>query len=158
VPPGDTFCRRGSGLTGFGAFSVVGFTVMVRRSELPTVPPPFNAARFAKDSDAKLAAATPQTPEPAPLAESEMRLVTRPPTGVAPTDEAWARSMTGSPIAARPLDELKGMPLDHRAAYLLSWMDGSVDLETLAQVSTMPRAEVIRIVRDLYESGIVDFR
>ncbi len=130
---------------------------MVRRSELPTVPPPFNAARFAKDSDAKLAAATPAATPP-PLAESEMRLATRPPNGVAPTDEAWARSMTGSPVAARSLDELKGMPLDHRAAYLLSWMDGTVDLETLAQVSTMPRAEVIRIVRDLYESGIVDFR
>ena len=133
---------------------------MVRRSELPTVPPPFNAARFAKDSDAKLAAAAPSAPkrEEAPLAESEMRLATRPPIGVAPTDEAWARSMTGSPVAARALDKLKGMPLDHRAAYLLSWMDGTVDLETLAQVSTMPRAEVIRIVRDLYESGIVDFR
>jgi hypothetical protein len=37
-------------------------------------------------------------------------------------------------------------------------MDGNVDLETLAQVSTMPRDEVIRIVRDLYESGIVEFR
>jgi hypothetical protein len=129
---------------------------MVRKSELPTVPPPFNAARFAKDSDAKLVAADRSALDEKPLPESEKRLVTRPPIG--PTDDAWARSMAGSPVAARPLNELKGMPLDHRAAYLLSWMDGTVDLETLVQVSTMPRAEVIRIVRDLYESGIVDFR
>ena len=129
-----------------------------RRSELPTVPPPFNVARFAKDSDAKLAAAAASVP-----AEARRRIVRDAPRdatpgGVAATDEAWARAMTGSLVAAIPLTELKGMPLDHRAAYLLSWMDGTVDLETLAQVSTMPRAEVIRIVRDLYESGIVEFR
>jgi hypothetical protein len=134
-----------------------------RRSELPTVPPPFNVDRFAKDSDAKLVARptyvpAEATPEEAPTAESETRLVTRRPNGIADTDEAWARSMTGAIVAATPLGELKGMPLDHRAAYLLSWMDGSVDLETLVQVSTMRREEVFRIVRDLYDSGIVEFR
>ncbi len=66
--------------------------------------------------------------------------------------------MTGALVAATPLGELKGMPLDHRAAYLLSWMDGTVDLETLVEVSTMQREEVFRIVRDLYDSGIVEFR
>ena len=129
-----------------------------RRSELPTVPPPFNVDRFAKDSDAKVAAAAGSVPAEPGVAESETRLVTRRPTEVADTDESWARAMTGSLMAVTPLTELKGLPLDHRAAYLLSWMDGNVDLETLAQVSTMPREEVIRIVRDLYESGIVEFR
>jgi hypothetical protein len=129
-----------------------------RRSELPTVPPPFNVDRFAKDSDAKLTAASASVPAEAPTAASETRLATRRPNAIADTDEAWARSMTGALVAATPLDELKGMPLDHRAAYLLSWMDGSVDLETLVQVSTMRREEVFRIVRDLYDSGIVEFR
>jgi len=87
-----------------------------------------------------------------------MRLATRRPMGIAATDEEWARTMKGSLAAAVPLDELKGMPIDHRAAYLLSWMDGTVDLETLAQASAMPREEVLRIVRDLYESGIVELR
>ncbi len=128
-----------------------------RRSELPTVPPPFNVDRFAKDSDAKLVAASPSVPAESQTAESETRLVTRRPNGIADTDEAWARSMTGALVAATPLDELKGMPLDHRAAYLLSWMDGTVDLETLVQVSTMKREEVFRIVRDLYDSGIIEF-
>jgi hypothetical protein len=134
---------------------------MSRSSELPTIPPPFDVSRFAKDSDAKLAAAAASTSkEPAerPVAESEMRLATRRPMGIAATDEEWARSMKGSLAAAVPLDELKGMPIDHRAAYLLSWMDGTVDLETLAQASAMPREEVLRIVRDLYESGIVELR
>ena len=129
----------------------------MRRSELPTVPPSFNVARYAQDSEAKLVAAAAAPAEEAPEVASEMRLATRPPMEIAETDETWARRMTGSLVAAVHLDELKGAAIDHRAAYLLSWMDGTVDLETLAQVSTMPRDEVFRIVRDLYDSGIVEF-
>ncbi len=59
---------------------------------------------------------------------------------------------------SRPLVQLKGMPLDHRAAYLLSWMDGTIDLDTLIEVATMPREEVLRLVRKLFDSGLVEFR
>jgi hypothetical protein len=132
---------------------------MRRTSELPTVPPPFNVVRFAKDSDARLGVAAVSANDGADdPRKSERRLVTRPKMAAVSTDEAWARSMTGSLATARPLDELKGMPLDHRTGYLLSWMDGSIDLDTLVEVSTMPREEVLRIVRGLYESGVVEFR
>ena len=131
---------------------------MVRRSELPTVPPPFNVDHYARDSDDKLATAAATVPDELRATESETRLATRRPQADAATDETWARAVAGSMLMATPLDELKGMPLDHRAAYLLSWMDGTVDLDTLVEVSTMPRAEVLRIVRDLYESGIVEMR
>jgi hypothetical protein len=153
-------CSRASGLHGTTRFLAVSFKVMSRSSELPTIPPPFDVSRFAKDSDAKLAAAASSATEEREerVAESEMRLATRRPMGIAATDEEWAGTMKGSLAAAVPLDELKGMPIDHRAAYLLSWMDGTVDLETLAQASAMPREEVLRIVRDLYESGIVELR
>ena len=131
---------------------------------MPTVPPPFNVDRYAKDSDAKLIAAADRRPreredgqpDEQAVGRSETRLATRPGMGAVVTDDAWARRMAG-PLRALPLEQLKGMPLDHRAGYLLSWMDGSVDLDTLVEVSTMPRAEVIRIVRDLYESGVVEF-
>jgi hypothetical protein len=131
---------------------------MRRTSELPTVPPPFNVVRFAKDSDAKLGVVATAANDGAEGRQSERRLVTRPKMEAVGTDEAWARSMTGPLATARPLDQLKGMPLDHRTGYLLSWMDGSIDLDTLVEVSTMRREEVLRIVRDLYESGIVEFR
>jgi hypothetical protein len=131
---------------------------MVRRSELPTVPPQFDVGRYARDSEDKVATAAPAAPEEGRAAESETRLVTRRPVGEAATDEAWARALVGSLLTATPLDQLKGMPLDHRAAYLLSWMDGSIDLDTLVEISTMSREEVLRIVRDLYESGIVQMR
>jgi hypothetical protein len=130
---------------------------MRRRSELPTVPPPFNVDTFAKDSDAKMTVTAPRQRSERPQARSERRLITRPKMAAAITDEGWARDMTGL-LAALPLEQLKGMPLDHRAGYLLSWMDGSIDLEMLVEVSTMPRDEVLRIVRDLYEAGIVEFR
>jgi hypothetical protein len=129
-----------------------------KKTERPTVPPPFNIDRFAKESEARLTASAASVPGEDRVLQSETRLATRPPTELADTDESWARAMTGLLVAPTPLADLKGMPLDHRAAYLLSWMDGSVDLETLVQVSTMPREEVIRIVRDLYESGIVEFQ
>jgi hypothetical protein len=118
------------------------------------VPPPFNVDAYAKDSDAKVGVTAAGD---APGARSERRLITRPKMVAAITDEGWARDMTGL-LAALPLEQLKGMPLDHRAGYLLSWMDGSIDLEMLVEVSTMPRDEVLRIVRDLYEAGIVEFR
>jgi hypothetical protein len=131
---------------------------MRRRSELPTVPPPFNVDRYAKDSDAKLTV-TPAQPRDEPAeARSERRLITRPKMAAVVTDESWAREMTGLLVSTMALEQLKGMPLDHRAGYLLSWMDGSIDLETLIEVSTMARDDVLRMVRDLYEAGIVEFR
>ncbi|HEX4445517.1 MAG TPA: hypothetical protein VH044_02225 [Polyangiaceae bacterium] len=120
------------------------------------MPPPFNVDSFAKDSDAKMTVTDPRPREEQPGARSERRLITRPKMAAAITDEGWARDMPGL-LKALPLDQLKGMPLDHRAGYLLSWMDGSIDLEMLVEVSTMPRDEVLRIVRDLYEAGIVEF-
>jgi hypothetical protein len=37
-------------------------------------------------------------------------------------------------------------------------MDEPIDLETLIAVSAMHRHDALRIVRDLYQSGIVEFR
>jgi hypothetical protein len=53
---------------------------------------------------------------------------------------------------------LQNLPLDNRAGFLLSRMDGVLDLDMLVEVSGMSRDEVLRIVRDLVESGVVDFR
>lgn len=150
--------RQAAGLTGTRGLGIVYLSRMAeKKTELPTVPPPFNVDRFAKESEARLVASAASVPDEARLPESQTRLATRPPVEFADTDESWARAMTGLLVAVTPLADLKGMPLDHRAGYLLSWMDGTVDLETLAQVSTMRREDVIRIVRDLYESGLVEF-
>gem|GEM_PF-1822008 len=165
---------------------------MPKRSDRPTMPPSFDVARFAKDSDALITAVTPKPPPPASeldgeievqgeveidldettpdapgppagavpdlTARSEVRLVTRPKMGPITTDEAWARTVSGAPTVVMAPAALKRLPLDHRAGFVLSLMDGVLDLATLADVSGMPREEVLRVVRDLYESGVVDFR
>ena len=87
--------------------------------------------------------------------QSEMRLTTRPASGACAAEEVWARTTTGVLVVTMPIDELKLLPLDHRAGYLLSWMDGSIDLETLVEVSALPREEALRIVRDLIDAGVV---
>ncbi len=78
--------------------------------------------------------------------------------GATVTDEAWARGVAGSPYVAIPREQLKRLPLGHRAGFLLSCMDGATDLETLVAVSAMTREETLRLARDLFESGVVEFR
>jgi len=131
-----------------------------KRSERPTVPPSFDVARYAKDSDARLGVARPAQPESetASAAWSEVRLVTRPHSDPVATDESWGQSMKGSPYVSMPPEQLKKLPLGHRAGFLLSRMDGTMDIETLIEVAAMPRAEALRLMRDLYESGVVLFR
>jgi hypothetical protein len=133
---------------------------MPRKSDWPTIPPAFDVAKFAKDSEGRIAPAKPVRPDPelAVPEQSEIRLVTRPEMEAATTDDAWARAMSGVPVVVMPVNLLKRLPLDHRAGFLLSLMDGAMDLETMVEVAGMPRSEVLRVVRDLFESGVVDFR
>jgi hypothetical protein len=128
---------------------------MPERRERPTTPPSFDVAKFAKDSDAHLRSAAPNAE--AGLPRSETRLVTRPQMGAVMTDEAWAREMVGAPVVVVPSDELRRLPLDHRAGFLMSLMDGTIDLQTVIDISAMPRDEALHVVRDLYEAGIVVF-
>jgi hypothetical protein len=134
---------------------------MPRKSDWPTLPPAFDVAQFAKDSDQRIGVAKEVPPDPEPVAaldESGIRLVTRPEMRAALTDDDWARAMTGMPVVVMPLERLKRLPLDHRAGFLLSLMDGAMDLDTMVEIAGIPRGEVLRLVRDLFESGVVDFR
>lgn len=127
-------------------------------SDRPTIPPSFDVEKFAKDSDARISTVTPapQTPPPAEPT-SEVRLMTRPRIDPV-THETWARAMTGALYVRLEGDALKRLPLDHRAGFLLSLMDGTLSIDMLVEVSGMPRDEVLRIVRDLHDSGVVDVR
>jgi hypothetical protein len=145
-------------------FVAVYSSVMLRKSELPTIPPSFDVRKFAQDSDARVVTAEPVpvddevTTDPE-LLHSEMRLATRPTMG-AMGDEAWARlvSISGAPVVVQSAEQIKRLPLDHRAGFVLSLMDGTIDLETLIDLSMMAPEEVLRLVRDLFESGVIEFR
>jgi len=68
------------------------------------------------------------------------------------SDEAWARTIVGTPRVTMGYDELKHLNVDHRAGFVLSLMDGSLDLETLIDLA------VLELVRGFYEAGVVVFR
>jgi hypothetical protein len=130
--------------------------MMGAQSDRPTIPPAFDLVEFARESDGKVAAGKPVAEPEEP--ESQVRLATRPAFGATMTDEAWARSAKGALLVAMAPDVLCTLPLDHRAGFLLSQMDGATDLETLIAIGPMPRAETLRILRDLFECGVIDFK
>jgi hypothetical protein len=132
---------------------------MATRSERPTSPPSFDVSEYARDSDARMRARQPEAQAASPrIPRSETRLTTRPKLSVAISDEAWARGMTGAPVIAISSDELRRLPLDPHGGFLLSQMDGTIDFETVIEISPMPRADALRILRHLIESGVVVLR
>jgi hypothetical protein len=144
---------------------------MSRKSDRLTVRPSLDPRPLTKDSDARVTMARPRAPEPmedvSPDPHSEVRLLThrhtgsaRPPSLARPEagDGAWAGTMSDVPVVVMSVDRLKRLPLDHRAGFLLSLMDGAIDVETLLEIAGMPRVEVLRLVQDLFDSGVLDFR
>jgi hypothetical protein len=130
---------------------------MVPKNDRPTLRPTFDVAKHAKDSDAKVLRASPGAPRRSILPRSETRLSTRPAAGGLLTDETWARMMTGAPVVVMGPADLVKLPLDHRAGFLMSRMDGFMDLDTLIEVSTIKRALALRIIRDLHDAGAIQF-
>jgi hypothetical protein len=140
---------------------------MPEKSERPTTPPSFDVERYAKESDERLLQAMPATasevPQSAvhshtPTPASEERLASRPDVAPVMSDESWAGIVSGCPVVVLGAEALKRLPLDNRAGFVISLMDGNVDLDTLVDISGMTRAYVLRFVRDLFESGVVEFR
>jgi hypothetical protein len=58
-------------------------------------------------------------------------------------------------IAAVSAEELKRFALDNVSGFLLSAMDGETDVETIVDISGLPRLLALRHLRSLLERGIV---
>ncbi len=59
------------------------------------------------------------------------------------------------PSVQVPETELRWLGLDHRAAFLLSRMDGVMDIEALLDVCGMPRLEALQTLVELTELGAI---
>lgn len=68
-----------------------------------------------------------------------------------------AGSFDAVPIVINDLSDLRGLPLDPKAVYLLGTMDGMTSLEMLLDVSPMPRAEVLSAICLLFDHGVIGF-
>jgi hypothetical protein len=86
---------------------------------------------------------------------SEVRIRLRedsPPTRRAPAALARVPAIAVSDVALRRL------PLDHRAGFLLSLIDGESTLETIVDESSLPADEALAILEDLYARGVIQLR
>ncbi|MDB4953743.1 MAG: Tetratricopeptide repeat protein [Myxococcales bacterium] len=60
-----------------------------------------------------------------------------------------------TPVLAKPLHELGNAPINPRAAFLLSRVDGTLSIDELLDVSGMPRLEAYRYLCQLFLRGIL---
>jgi HD-GYP domain-containing protein (c-di-GMP phosphodiesterase class II) len=71
-----------------------------------------------------------------------------------PRSERGSIAPSGPRVVLGPT-EIASLPLDPRAGYLLSFMDGSTSLEEIAEASGVAEDEVRRLVRELERLGVV---
>ncbi len=128
------------------------------------MPPSFDIHEYARDSETRVAGSSWRPPRewgdelPALSHRSESRVTARPELAAEFVDEAWIGSVSGFPSVAMASEKIRNLPLDHRAGFLLSLIDGCTDLETLIELSSMPRMDALHIVRELFDAAVIMFR
>jgi hypothetical protein len=59
------------------------------------------------------------------------------------------------PRVAMPPEEMTLLALDHRAGFLLSFIDGAMSVDEVLDVSSMPELDALRIMFELQEQGAI---
>jgi hypothetical protein len=104
----------------------------------------------------------PAAPAPAPKVSVAMRRArtSRPPLRVDDVGDAAvaiaARAHHASaPKLLKARHELTAAPIDHRDAFVLSLIDGTMNVSAIVDISGMPTAEIVAILERLARLGIV---
>ncbi len=63
-----------------------------------------------------------------------------------------------TPVVVVPRTQLRWLSIDHRAGFILSLVDGSVTVDTIVDVSGMPRLDALRILHELLLQKIIAFK
>jgi len=63
-----------------------------------------------------------------------------------------------APIVVVPGTQMRWLSIDHRAGFVLSLIDGSSTVETILDVSGMPKLDALRILYELVQQKIVAFK
>jgi HD-GYP domain-containing protein (c-di-GMP phosphodiesterase class II) len=150
APPPVLPSLRPPGVSLPPAARLSGLYSSVPRADGPSVPP----------EDMRLTRRT-----PAPKVSLPPRITSTPPAAGAPDADALERAyvetlgsldrvlrvaMAGANLAA--------LSLDHRAGFVLSFVDGMSSVEDLLDVSGLPRLELLRILCELVRAGVVTGR
>lgn len=72
--------------------------------------------------------------------------------------EAKLGDLDKVPFVVVAREELRWLAIDHRAGFLLSHIDGISTLETILDVSGMPRLEAMRVLVELVQKRVVALR
>jgi hypothetical protein len=62
----------------------------------------------------------------------------------------------GIPRVAMGTEEIRWLSLDHRAGFLLSSIDGSMTVEEVLDVASMPELDALRIMFELRNQGAIE--
>ena len=62
------------------------------------------------------------------------------------------------PFLCMVREETLRMPLDHWAGFVLSLVDGGTSVDDIIDASSMPEIEVLRLLCELRELGVIDVR
>lgn len=74
------------------------------------------------------------------------------------------RALTGEgdrtsivPVVLKSPRELRALPLDHRAGFVLTHIDGNTDLQSVIDLVGLPEQETLAIVASLVSLGALSF-
>ena len=65
-------------------------------------------------------------------------------------------ALDGIPRLAVSQSELMAMPLDHRAGFIMSLVDGTYTVEMILDVCPLPRERALAILGELADRGVID--
>jgi hypothetical protein len=74
-----------------------------------------------------------------------------PPSGIVLRPEMLAKV----PRLAVSTTELMKLPLDHRAGFIASFVDGTFTIEMILDACAMPREEALSLLEDLAARGVI---
>jgi hypothetical protein len=60
------------------------------------------------------------------------------------------------PRVTMAAEEMRWLSLDHRAGFLLSFIDGSMSIDEVLDVSSMPELDALRIMFELRMQGVIE--
>lgn len=94
--------------------------------------------------------------EEEPVHERDMTCIARSTTTVPPAPMlATLTERHGIPRVVLPPQEISKLPIDHRAGFLLGFIDGMQTMEEILDVCAMTPGEALDLIRSLVDMGVI---
>jgi hypothetical protein len=74
------------------------------------------------------------------------------------TEAAWLQRLGAVTAVPVLVGDVTKMTLDHRAAFVLRFLDGMSTIDDILDASGLPRVEALKILDELVQSGAIKMR